>query len=239
MVMKRNMMAKNLRQSIFRSFGRFLAIGIIIALGAGIFVGLRATKSDMVATGQEYTDRQNMFDLRLLSSYGWGREQVEQVAGLDGVAEAEGVFYTDLIVSSPDRDDGVYRFYTIPEKINQLSLQCGRMPEAPDECLADSHRNGESVLGTTITVTDGNDADALEQLNCRTFTIVGCVSTPLYMDTTRGSTSVGSGSIANFYFVPAEAFDVDYYTEIHVTIPGNYEIYMRNIMTRWKPRRMR
>lgn len=225
MVMKRNMMAKNLRQSIFRSFGRFLAIGIIIALGAGIFVGLRATKSDMVATGQEYTDRQNMFDLRLLSSYGWGREQVEQVAGLDGVAEAEGVFYTDLIVSSPDRDDGVYRFYTIPEKINQLSLQCGRMPEAPDECLADSHLNGESVLGTTITVTDGNDADALEQLNCRTFTIVGCVSTPLYMDTTRGSTSVGSGSIANFYFVPAEAFDVDYYTEIHVTIPGNYEIY--------------
>lgn len=225
MVMKRSMMAKNLRQSIFRSFGRFLAIGIIIALGAGFFVGLRATKSDMVATGQLYTDRQNMFDLRLLSSYGWGREQVEQVAQLDGVVEAEGVFYTDLIVSSPDRDDGVYRFYTIPEKIDKLSLQCGRMPEAPDECLADSHRNGESALGTVITVTDGNDPDSLDQLTVRTFTIVGCVSTPLYMDTTRGSTSVGSGSIANFYFVPEEAFDVDYYTEIHVTIPGDYEIY--------------
>ena len=63
--MKRNMMGRNLRRSIRKSFGRYIAIAVIIALGTAIFVGLRSTKSDMVATGQRYTDEQNMFDLRL------------------------------------------------------------------------------------------------------------------------------------------------------------------------------
>ena len=56
MVMKRNMMRRNLRRSIMSSIGRYIAIAMIIALGAAIFVGLRSTKMDMVATGQAYTD---------------------------------------------------------------------------------------------------------------------------------------------------------------------------------------
>ena len=78
MVMKRNMMRRNLRRSIWKSIGRYIAIAMIIALGTAIFVGLRSTKTDMVATGQVYTDEQNMFDLRLISSYGWeiGRAHV-------------------------------------------------------------------------------------------------------------------------------------------------------------------
>ena len=38
MVMKRSAMAKNLRQSILKSLGRYLAFSAIIALGAGMFV---------------------------------------------------------------------------------------------------------------------------------------------------------------------------------------------------------
>ena len=74
MVMKRNAMRANLRQSIRRSFGRYVAIAAIIALGAGLFVGLLMTKTDMVATGQRFTDQQNMFDIRALSNYGWSPE---------------------------------------------------------------------------------------------------------------------------------------------------------------------
>ena len=52
MVMKRNAMRRNLRQSIVKSFGRYTAIAAIIALGAGLFVGLLMAKTDIVATGQ-------------------------------------------------------------------------------------------------------------------------------------------------------------------------------------------
>ena len=224
--MKRNMMRRNLRRSIFGSLGRYIAIALIIALGTAIFVGLRSTKNDMVATGQAYTDEQNMFDLRLLSTYGWDHDQLESIAALEGLEDAEGVFYSDLIVENEKGEDAaVYRFYTIPTRINRLTLLAGRMPEREDECLADGFRNSKSILGKKLTISQENSDTALDQLTVDTFTVVGLVSTPLYMDTNRGNTSVGSGSISNYYFVPAEAFDVSYYTEIHATIPGDYAVY--------------
>ncbi len=226
MVMRRNMMRKNLSRSILRSLGRYIAIVAIIALGASIFVGLLMTKSDMVATGQVYTDAQNMFDLRLVSSYGWDPEQVEQVAALEGIVEAEGLIYQDLIVfRGESADEQVCRFYQIPERVNQIRLLGGRMPEGPDECLADGYHADDSILGTQVTVSPSNADDALETLNCQSFTVVGYVSTPLYMDMNRGTTTVGSGSLASYYYVPMDAFDVDYYTEINVTLEGNYAIY--------------
>lgn len=226
MVMRRSMMRRNLRRSIYKSLGRYVAIAMIIALGAGIFVGLRSTKMDMVATGQAYTDQQNMFDLRLFSTYGWDRSQLEPVSQLPGVEQAEGVFYSDLIVQTGTGDEAaVYRFYTIPQTINKLVLLEGRMPQAPNECLADGFRNGTEAIGRTVQLSADNDDASMDELTVDTFTVVGLVSTPLYMDTTRGNTSVGSGSITNYYFVPEEAFDVDYYTEIHVTIPGQHTIY--------------
>ena len=226
MVMKRNIMGRNLRRSIRKSFGRYIAIALIIALGTAIFVGLRSTKSDMIATGQRYTDEQNFFDLRLLSSYGWDREQLAKISELGSLEEAEGVFYADLIVeSSKGEDAAVYRFYTLPEKINRLVLLEGRMPEADNECLADGFRKGKQAIGTTVTISETNDSAALEELTTRSFTVVGLVSTPLYMDTNRGNTSVGSGSITNYYFVPEGAFDVSYYTEIYATLPGAFAIY--------------
>ena len=226
MVMKRNAMRANLRQSIFKSLGRYIAIAMIIALGAGIFVGLRMTKADMVATGQKYMDEQNMFDLRLVTDYGWGREQLEQIAQLEGIVDAEGQFYVDLISRTDDSDaDTVFRFYTIPENVNRIVLLKGRMPEAPNECLADGYHADDSLIGTKITVCENNDEDSLELLREKTFTVVGYVSNPLYMDMNRGTTSVGNGSLENYFLVPEDAFDVDYYTEIHLTIPGDYDIY--------------
>ena len=226
MVMKRNMMGRNLRRSIVKSLGRYIAIATIIALGTAIFVGLNSTKTDMVATGQAYVDAQNMYDLRFLSTYGWKQEEVEKAAHLEGIQDAEGIFYSDLIARSEKKEnDLVYRFYTIPETINQIVLLEGRMPEQPGECLADGARNDETVLGTKVYVSEENDRDALEELKERELTVVGLVSSPLYMDTNRGSTSVGSGSIANFYFVPEAAFDIEYYKELHVTIPGDHRIY--------------
>ena len=227
MVMKRNAMHTNLRRSIRKSLGRYIAIAMIIALGAGLFVGLRMTKADMVETGQQYMDRLNMFDLRLVTSYGWGKDQLEEIARTEGVVQAEGMVYLDLIARQGGLDsrEAVYRFHTMPEEINRLVLLEGRMPENPGECLADAYLNDESILGSQVVILDTNEEASLEAMKRTTFTVVGLVSTPLYMDMNRGTTSVGNGSIANYYFIPADAVDADYYSEIHVTIGGNYEIY--------------
>ena len=224
--MKRNMMRRNLQQSIWKSLGRYIAIMAIIALGAAIFVGLLMTKADMVATGQVFTDQQNMFDLRLVNTYGWDDDQLEEIKRMPGIVDAEGVFYTDLIARwGEDDEEQVYRFYTMPETVNRVVLVGGRMPERPDECLADGYHATDSILGTRVTLTDTNEEDALETAVYDSYTVVGYVSTPLYMDMNRGTTSISSGSIANYFYVPREGLDADYYTEIHVTMPGQWKIY--------------
>lgn len=226
MVMKRNMMRKNLRQTIWKSLGRYIAIVAIIALGCAIFVGLRITKTDMIATGQKYTDAQNMFDLRLLNTYGWTQKDVDAIAGMEGVVDAEGMISLDVFLRFGDStEDSVYRLHSLPENVNKVYLLGGRMPESPDECLVDGAHAGDSILGTQLTVSEVNDGDTLDSLNCHTFTVVGYVSTPLYMDTTRGTTSLGSGNLSSYVYIPSEAFAVDYFTEISVTIPGDWTLY--------------
>ena len=225
MVMKKSAMQKNLTQSILKSLGRYIAIVAIIALGASIFVGLLMTKADMVATGQRFMDKQNMFDLRLVSSYGWSENSVDAVSKLDGVVDTEGITYLDVIATHDVDDESVYRFYTIPERVDLVQLLGGRMPENSSECLVDGHGANKKVLGTTVTISTSNDEDTLDAMAHKTYTVVGYVSSPLYMDTNRGTTTVGSGSIKNYIYVPAEGLDIDYFAEIHVTIPGDHAVY--------------
>ena len=224
--MKENIMMRNLRRSIQNSFGRYLAIIIIIALGASIFVGLRTTRSDMIATGQVYMDRQNMFDLRLMNTYGWTEENVERIKAIDGIVDAEGMISVDALLYRSDiQTEGVYKVHTISQHINQVYLLGGRMPQAENECLADGFNTTDAVLGTTYTVTQNNDEDTLDMFQVKTYTVVGYISTPLFMDISRGTTSIGNGNVTGYLYVPGESMDTDYFTEVDVTISTDHGIY--------------
>ena len=226
MVMKQNAMHKNLRQSIRNSLGRYIALALIICLGASLFMGLLITRQDMVFTGQRFLEAQNMFDLRMVSNYGWTEEYVEKFATLPGVEDAEGVFYLDLIARTEDMtEDSVYRFYAIPQRMNKVALRSGRMPENNRECLVEGFFTNDSILGKTLTVSSLNEEDALDSIRSKTFTVVGRIASPLYLDMNRGTTAVGSGSLENYYYLPAEAFDVDYCTEIHLTLTETFDIF--------------
>ena len=226
MVMKYNAMQKNLRQSIKNSLGRYIALALIICLGASLFMGLLITRQNMVYTGQHFMEEQNMFDLRMISNYGWDEEYVEKFSALPGVKEAEGVLYLDLIARTENMtEDKVYRFYAMPDRINQVALRSGRMPETNRECLVEGFLTDDSILGKTITVSSLNDKDSLKNMRYRNFTVVGRIASPLYLDMNRGTTAVGSGSLESFLYLPAEAFDADYYAEINLTLTEEFDIY--------------
>ena len=226
MVMKRkNMMGRNLTQTIRRSLGRYIAILAIVALGAGLFCGLRVTKVDMVATVQNYTDKQNMFDLQVMNSYGWTEDNVTALTQSEGIADAEGSISQDTLLHFGDNDDRAFKLISLPERINVPSLSAGRLPEVPNECLLDSFFFGEQLLGRTIHVSPTNEEGALENLACREFTVVGLASTPLYLNMQRGSTTIGSGSLTGFLYVPRDAFSLEFYTEISLTLDGDYAVY--------------
>lgn len=219
-------MLKNLLRSIKRSFGRYIAIVAIIALGAGLFVGLLATKTDMIHTGQTYMDQQNMFDLRLINAYGWTDAELLQIAQMDGVADAEGVRMLDVLgVMGQQSSEQVYQLYSVPQRVNKVYLLGGRMPQAPNECLADGMYQNDSILGTTFTVSAANTESTMDSLAITEFTVVGYVNSPLFMDISRGNTTLGNGSVSAFLYIPEEAFNMDYYAMVDVTIPGEYAVY--------------
>lgn len=220
-----NGMIKTTIREIKGSLGRYMAILAIVMLGVGLFMGLKATTPAMIVTENDYLAEQDFFDFRLLSTVGFDEEAVSEVAALNEIADVEGAISIDALCAFGEGNESVYKMHTVPDKINRVVLTAGRMPESADECVLDAALYGEDVIGSRITVTDSNEEDTLEMFRERTFTAVGIVRSPYYINFERGTTSIGDGKITAFLYVPKEAFDCDYLTEIYATTKLKYKVY--------------
>ena len=81
----KSMIRKTTFREIRGSFGRYAAIMSIIALGVGFFSGLKVTKQAMWETTNQYLEKLNLFDYRLVSTLGLAEEDVDAVRDLEGV----------------------------------------------------------------------------------------------------------------------------------------------------------
>ena len=205
-------------------FTRFMAILLIVALSAGFFAGLKITTDAMLNTGNEYLKDQRFYDYRLLSTIGFTEDELSLFEELDAVETAEGTYSVDALLRY---DDNVspYKIHALTEKVNLISLEAGRMPTAQNECLADVDRYSEDDIGKTFTVATENEDSTKEQLSETEFTIVGLCNTPLYLGLDRGTTTIGSGTVSTFLYVPEDAFLTEAYTEINLTLKNKAEIY--------------
>lgn len=218
-------MWKTTIREIKGSFGRYMAIMAIVMLGVGLFTGLKATTPAMIATENNYLAEQNFFDFRLLSTIGFTQEDLAKLKAMDEIADVEGSISVDALCAFGDGNESVYKIHEVPEAVNRIVLTAGRMPESADECLLDEALFDESAIGSQITVTKNNAEDTLEMFRSRTFTAVGIVRSPYYINFERGTTSIGEGRVAAFLYVPEEAFDCDYLTEIYVTTAQRHDVY--------------
>ena len=226
MVKRKNMMLRNLLASIRASMGRYIAILAIIALGAGLFTGLRITRSNMIKTLQVYADQQGLFDLRLISTLGWTDADVVAFSQVAGVKNAEGFLSLDVLMEVEGTDTEVaYRAYGISEHINKPKLVAGRMPQAPNECLVDELYFSKAFIGRQLILSSRNEQSVMEALPDGAYTIVGIATSPLHLELDRGSTTIGNGSISAFIYLPTESFVQDIYTEIGVLLSEEYDVY--------------
>lgn len=218
-------MIKTTIREIKASFGRYLEILAIVMLGVGLFAGLKITKPAMITTENAYLREQNFFDFRLLSTIGFTDDDVEKLSQMDDAADVEGTISLDALCMIKEGNEAVYKIHAVPDKINKVVLAVGRMPQAADECVLDSTQYTEEVIGSAFTVTDSNDEDTLDMFRNRTYTIVGLVQSPYYMNFERGTTSIGEGRIAAYAYVPKESFDSEYLTEVFLTLKEKYDVY--------------
>ncbi len=224
-------MRHNVLIEIAASFSRYIAIFAIVMLGVGFFAGLRSTSAVMKDSADSYFDAQDLMDLHLRSTMGFTADDAAAVRKTSGIRELMATYTDDVLV---ERETGLKaaRIMALPDgsagngAINMPKLIQGRLPKKNDECLVDSNqlRYTPELIGSTITISGQTPSSALEMLKNREFTVTGIAESPAYISLDRGTTSVGSGSIAFFLMIPEEGFNSDYYTDLYAAVEGALEL---------------
>ena len=215
MVKRKNRLLTDFIREVRHTYSRFLSILLLSALAVAFLVGLRATAPDMEYTADNYYDSHHLMDGYILSTMGLTQEDLQALAQADGVDQVEGAWSVDATAV-----DSIVSMRSMPENLNLLNVVEGRLPQQADECVTEQMLLTALGLeiGDTLTVTlDEADQDSLTRTS---YTIVGTVQSPLYVGTDRGSTTLGSGSIDAFVYIPGENFDLDVYTTAYFTGDG-------------------
>lgn len=213
-------MTKSLIKSAFReiknSFGRYVAILAIVALGVGFMSGLMVSEGTMVSSADTYLSEQGYYDFRLISTLGFDDDDVQALAKENHVEAAEGAYRLDAFANDGSESEFVGRFLSIGDTINKPCLKAGKMPSKANEILADDAYYDEDDIGKTITITKDNAKATLEGFKETEMTIVGICDSPLNIRMGRISTDIGSGEVKSVFYVPKENYTADYYSEMYL-----------------------
>lgn len=220
----KNAMQKDFWREIGHTRSRFFSIMILVALSVAFLSGLKATAPDMKHTGDDYLDSLHLADIQVLSTLGLTDEDIAALRAQDKIEDAEGEYVIDAFASS-DSLDAVVKVLSLTDRgISDVLLREGRMPERADECVVEENMLSlmNIAIGDTITLTPGDDlSDALAQ---DTYTVVGTVRSPVYLAVERGTSTLGSGTVKAYLYLPREAFTLDYYTAAYVRVSGAAEM---------------
>ncbi|MDE6125258.1 MAG: ABC transporter permease [Eubacterium sp.] len=204
-------------RDIRSSFGRFAALLLIVTLSVGFFSGLKTTKSAMAKTASTYLSELNFYDYRLLSTIGFTEDDEKSFSSESYISLAEGGKSVDALIYYQDAKIP-FKLIALPEKINIPAVVEGRMPNAKNECAVDARVFDNDIIGTKITLADENSEAVAESISETEFTVVGTVSSPLYLGNNRGTTDIGSGSLEGFIYISSECFKSEYFTEMYLTL---------------------
>ena len=228
------------------TFSRFIAIAAIVALGVGLLSGLMAMPIDMRTTIDEYFDRQNMHDLRIVSPLGLTDDDVAAIAAVDGVDEVMPAYMTDMFVDAGEKKNIVTRIHSLPtgqieEKepenyLNRLDVVEGRLPIQRNECVLVEGNvidgTGPLSVGNTLTIAATN-GDVSGTLADTEFKIVGIVRTSYYFSVDRESATIGDGIVALKMYV-GDSLKLDQvkfidmlgkWKPVEITNEINFELY--------------
>ncbi|MGL4372445.1 MAG: ABC transporter permease, partial [Turicibacter sp.] len=223
-------LTKDTIRNITKSYGRFISILMIVALGVAFFVGIKSSPLDMQETADHYFDEYNLMDIRLISPFGFNADDVLAIEEAEGI---EGVFptYTKDVLTNVNAKEFVLRIHGLPidqiaednqNYINRVNVIEGRLPQKSGEAVVEKSGYSESFeIGATITLESGTDTQLDESLKTCQYTIVGFVETPYYLSFEKGSTSIGSGMVESFMMIPQDDFIMDVYTDVYATVENS------------------
>ena len=217
-------MQKDFWREIGHTKSRFFSMMILVALSVAFLSGLKATAPDMKKTGDDYLDSLHLADIQVLSTLGLTDEDIDAIRAQKNIENAEGEYVLDAFASS-DGAEAVVKVLSLSDQgINDVLLREGRLPERADECVVEENMLEllDISIGDTIALEPDSKMD--DALADEQYTVVGTVRSPVYIAVERGTSTIGSGTVKAYLYLPREAFTLDYYTAAYVRVSGAAEM---------------
>ena len=219
---RKNHIKTNSSRTIKKSFPRFLSLIVMSLLGVLVFTGLQATSPDMLNTLDRYYDKQNVYDIKIISTMGLVDEDIESLQKIKKIKEIEGSYSKDVLINDSE-SEYVINISSLPDNINKIELIEGHLPLNENEIVVEENFINKTnyKIGDTITIND-------DDFTNKELTIVGTILSPLYFNNTavnqtRGTSTLGTGSVNYYSYIPKSNFNQEYYTSIYITIENAIE----------------
>ncbi|MCL2254378.1 MAG: FtsX-like permease family protein [Lachnospiraceae bacterium] len=220
-----NAYLKDLFREIKNTIGRFLSLLIITALGASSVVGIQAASIDMRNIADKTYKEHNLYDLQLKSTIGFDEEDISTLKNTAGVLKVMPTRILDVFIHI-DNEKRAVRTYALPDIINTITILDGRLPAKPDECVIERRilNDANINIGDTISLSL-DDMDGYHEIFPNdTFTVVGVVSSPLFISSQRGNTTLGDGSLSYYLYLHTDASILEVYTDVYLLMDGSHEM---------------
>ena len=216
---------KDLFREIKNTPGRFISLIVIAILGAASMVGIQATSIDMRGIADKTYKEHSLYDLQIKSSVGFDEDDVAALFGTAGVSAVMPTNIIDVFINI-ENENRTVRTYALPDTINKIDVLDGRQPENDRECVVESRmfKDNDIHIGDTIKLCLDDMDDYFEVFADDTFTVVGVVSSPLYISFERGNTTLGDGSLRYYLYLHPDAYKLDVYTDVYILMDGSKNI---------------
>ena len=213
-------------KEIKNTYKRFLSILVMAFLGVGFFAGMRAASPDMVDTIDQYYKESQVYDIKILSTLGLTNDDIDALSEIDEIENTVGTYETDGKIEI-DNKEIITKIMSV-EKLNKPILLQGNFPKTQNECVVEdsfltaNHKSIGDTIEVEVEKTKNDEGEAVEYLNKNILKIVGTVKSPLYISRDRGTSSLGSGKIDYYIYVPKENIKAnEIYTNIYIKLKNS------------------
>lgn len=180
-----SMMKTTLRE-IRQSLGRYLAIMAIVALGVGLFCGLKVTRDVMVKSAQQYFEECQLYDISLLSTVGFDTDVAKQLSRREKVLDAQGAVSTDALLLDAQGKESALKVYSLLDQQNLPVLVSGRMPQnGAGVCRRCAGRLARMRSGRCLPCRKITRRIPRNYFAHKQFQVVGTVNSPYYANYER------------------------------------------------------
>lgn len=221
--MKKNRITTICFREISQSFKRFISLFVMSLLGVGVFVGIKMASPDLLKTLDSFYDANNTYDIKIISTLGLTDNDIFELTKLNSKVKVYGTYSKDVIIEN-NNNEKVIKVHGVTKEINNLIVTSGRLPNNNNEVVVEDYllEIEQLKIGDSININDDDKTFKEDKL-----VIVGTVRSPLYINSAgtmgRGNTTLGTGTIDYYVYVNENNFDLDYYTELYISVNGSKE----------------